>query len=61
MMVGNAIKKQIVASPDAVELRKLAIKNGMIALLGHGAQLVKEGITTVTEILRVSKGIEEVE
>lgn len=59
MNVNNEIKKQIVKSPDAVELRSLALKLGMTSLLSHGSEIVKEGITTVAEVLRVSRGVEE--
>lgn len=59
MSVGNEIKKQIVKSPDAVELRALALRQGMTSLLLHGGELIKEGITTVAEVLRVSRGVEE--
>lgn len=59
MIVNNEIKKQIVKSPDAVELRHLALKQGMIGLLQHGGELVKQGITTVAEVLRVTRGVEE--
>lgn len=59
MHVTNAIKKQIVVSPDAVELRRLAIEEGMVSLLQHGAELVKQGFTTVAEVLRASRGVEE--
>ncbi|MCE2982299.1 MAG: GspE/PulE family protein [Parachlamydia sp.] len=59
MPVSNAINKQIVKSPDAIELRKVALQQGMISLLGHGAELVKAGISTAAEVLRVARGIEE--
>jgi general secretion pathway protein E len=59
MMVTNTVTKQIVTSPDAVELRKVALAQGMISLLRHGAELVKQGVTTVAEVLRVARGIEE--
>lgn len=59
MPVNNAVNKQIVNSPDAIEMRKVALEEGMISLLGHGAELVKEGKTTVAEVLRVARGIEE--
>ncbi len=59
MMVNNAIKKQIVKSPDAVELRNLAIENNMYSLLNHGADLAAKGITTVAEVLRSTRGVEE--
>lgn len=59
MPVNHAISKQIVHSPDAVELRHLALSQGMVSLLGHGAKLVREGSSTVAEVLRVARGIEE--
>jgi general secretion pathway protein E len=59
VVVNNAIRKQMVLSPDAVELRVIALKEGMSSLLVHGKKLIIEGITTITEVLRVSKGVEE--
>lgn len=59
MPVNNEIKKQIVKSPDAVELRRLSLNMGMISLLQHGAELVKQGQTSVAEVLRVTRGVEE--
>ena len=59
MTINNAIKKQIVKSPDSVELRTIALETGMMTLLDHGADLVKKGITTVAEVLRVTRGSEE--
>ncbi len=59
MPINNMIKKQIIKSPDAVELRHIALANGMISLLDHGSVLIQEGITTVSEVLRVSKGSPE--
>ena len=59
MPVNNAIHKQIVQSPDAIEMRRIALEQGMISLLTHGAELVKNGMSTATEVLRVARGIEE--
>lgn len=59
MDVNNQIKKQIVKSPDAVELRHIALESGMTSLLTHGSTLVRQGITTVAEVLRVTRGVEE--
>lgn len=61
MTVNNAIKKQIVKSPDAVVMRQIAMDTGMVSLLDHGSDLVKQGVSTVAEVLRVSRGIEEQE
>ncbi len=58
MIVNNALKKQIVKSPDAIELRRIALETGMISLLTHGSHLVKQGITTVQEVLRVTRGLD---
>lgn len=59
MSLSNALKKQIVKSPDAVELRRLAIEGGMMTLIQHGAELARQGATTTTEILRATRGVEE--
>lgn len=58
MIVNNALKKQIVKSPDAIELRSIALETGMQSLLSHGSTLAQNGITTVAEVLRVSRGLE---
>ncbi|KIC75210.1 Type II secretion system protein E [Neochlamydia sp. EPS4] len=59
MLVNHAVKQQIVKSPDAVELRRVALHAGMMSLLSHGSMLTKQGITTVAEVLRTTRGIEE--
>jgi general secretion pathway protein E len=59
MVINNALKKQIVKSPDAVEMRRIALESGMISLLEHGCDLVRQGVTTVAEVLRVTRGLEE--
>jgi general secretion pathway protein E len=59
MTVNNAIKKQIVKSPDAVEMRRLALDTGMVSLLSHGSELARQAITSAAEVLRVTRGIEE--
>lgn len=59
MPVSAAVTQQIVKSPDAIEMRKVALADGMLSLVSHGAELVKEGSTTVAEVLRVARGIEE--
>lgn len=58
MVENTAIKKQILVSPDALEIRKIAAAHGMKNLLYHGSQLVLQGITTVPEVLRATRGFE---
>lgn len=59
MPVTNAIKKQIIISPDSLEIRRLAVKEGMVSLRQHGALLALRGMTTEAEVLRVTRGVEE--
>lgn len=59
MNINNALKKQIVKSADAVEMRRIALETGMMSLLKHGSELVRQGVTTVAEVLRVTRGVEE--
>lgn len=59
MVINNALKKQIVKSPDAVEMRRIALETGMVSLLTHGCDLVRLGVTTVAEVLRVTRGLED--
>lgn len=59
MSINNAIKKQIVKSADAVEMRDVALNTGMIGLLNHGAELAKKGVTTSAEVLRAARGLED--
>lgn len=59
MHINNTVKQQIIKSPDAVELRRLAISHGMTSLFQHGGVLVQQGITTISEVLRACRGIEE--
>ena len=58
MTVNAAIQKQIVKSPDAIQMRQVASENGIISLRDHGAELVRKGITTIAEVLRVTRGID---
>lgn len=59
MPINNAIKKQIVKSPDALQLRQIALETGMMSLIDHGAHLVLNGVTTVSEVLRVTRALDE--
>jgi general secretion pathway protein E len=58
MMINPAIQKQIVKSADSIQMRQIATESGMISLREHGAHLVRKGITTISEVLRVTRGIE---
>lgn len=49
------LKQQLLKSPDAMEMRDCARALGIPSLREEGAQLVKEGVTTVSEVLRVTR------
>ncbi|MGM0440222.1 MAG: type II secretion system ATPase GspE [Chlamydiota bacterium] len=54
--IDEPIRKQFIKNPDAADLRHLARERGMHTLREHAAGLVCQGITTVAEVLRVSRG-----
>jgi general secretion pathway protein E len=55
MPLSSKIKKQVLKSQDAQELRKIAIQGGMKTLFEQGVNLVLQGITSSAELLRVTK------
>lgn len=59
MPVTSRIKAQVLKSQDSEALRKVAIEEAMVGLFGRGVQLVKGGLTTSAEILRVTRISEE--
>lgn len=60
MPVSSAIKGQLLVSPDAFELRKTAIEEGMRSLRQQGGLLAGQGVTASSEVLRVTRSCEEV-
>jgi type IV pilus assembly protein PilB len=52
--ITNAIKDLISFNASEQEIRDVAAKEGMVTLRGNGFKLVKEGITSLEEILRVT-------
>lgn len=59
MLVDAKIKAQVLKSQDAVDLRKIAIEQGMQTLFQQGVALVMQGLTTIAEVLRVTRNVEE--
>lgn len=57
--VTSAIKRQLLQSPDALELQKVAAGSGMTSLRQAGALLAIQGVTSTSEVLRVTRGCEE--
>jgi general secretion pathway protein E len=59
MTVSSAIKRQLLLSPDALELQKIAFTGGMTGLREEGALLAIQGLTASSEVLRVTRGCDE--
>lgn len=55
LTITSDIRSHIAKNSDAGDLRKMGSKEGMLSLRQHGAHLVKTGITTVSEVMRVSR------
>lgn len=60
MPVTSAIKRQLLRSADAVELQRTALSEGMSNLRKEGAILAAAKMTSSSEVLRVTRGCEEV-
>ncbi len=55
MEIDSEMQTLIAKSPGTSRIRELALKKGLVTLRKHGAHLVRSGITTVTEVLRVTR------
>jgi type II secretory ATPase GspE/PulE/Tfp pilus assembly ATPase PilB-like protein len=51
----ETIRKAILEKKDSPEIQKIAIENGMTTMMDDGVRKVLEGLTTIEEILRVTK------
>ena len=54
MVVGEDVRELILSGASAVELRRKAIEEGMISLRQSGLQKIRDGITTIEEVVRES-------
>ncbi len=55
LQVDNEVRKLIGEKNDSDVIRKKAIENGMTTMLDDGLQKVAKGITTLEEVMRVTK------
>lgn len=55
LIVDDEIRQAIIERKDASVIRKLAVKNGMTTMMDDGLQKVKQGLTTLDEVLRMTK------
>ena len=52
MEVTDELRELILVGASALEIRRKAIEEGMITLRGSGLRKVKDGVTTLEEVLR---------
>jgi len=55
MPMHGHIKRQLLRSADALDLKKIAFECGMVSLREEGALLATQGLTTSAEVLRVTR------
>ncbi|MCH9611109.1 MAG: Type II secretion system protein E [Chlamydiales bacterium] len=55
LTVDTAMQSAIAKGATAAQLREVAKQKGMLFLVEHGAHLVRAGVTTTSEVLRVSR------
>ena len=51
MEITDELRELILVGASALELRRKAIEEGMITLRGSGLRKIKEGVTTIEEVL----------
>lgn len=57
LVIDDEIRKLILKNADANQIREAARRYGMKTLLEDGAQKVKDGVTTLSEVLRVTQEV----
>jgi general secretion pathway protein E len=55
MIMDENVKKLILKTSDANQINDEAVRGGMSTLVQDGARKVLEGITTIEEVLRVTR------
>ena len=55
LLVEETIRNAIMQRRNADEIHALAVKNGMTTMVDDGMEKVKQGITTIEEVLRVAR------
>jgi type IV pilus assembly protein PilB len=59
LVINDEMRDGVVANPNVSHLRKLAVRHGMVELREDGFRKVREGITTVEEVLHIAGEVQE--
>jgi type IV pilus assembly protein PilB len=52
MEISDAIRDLVMAGANAIDLKRTALEEGMLTLRMSGLEKIKNGVTTVEEVLR---------
>jgi type IV pilus assembly protein PilB len=55
LLIDEEVREAILERKDAETIQKLAIKNGLATMMKDGLEKIKQGVTTVEEVARVTK------
>ncbi len=55
MLIDDEIRRLTISNADASRLRKTAVENGMVTLRQDGFDKIRQGVTTISEVLRVTQ------
>ncbi|HMK43691.1 MAG TPA: type II secretion system ATPase GspE [Dissulfurispiraceae bacterium] len=55
LVVDEDIRRMVLKNVDSNQIREVARRNGMTTLLEYGVRKVREGVTTLSEVLRVTQ------
>ena len=52
MEINDEIREMILSGASAIELRNKAVEGGMMTLRGSGLEKIRDGLTSVDEVVR---------
>jgi type IV pilus assembly protein PilB len=52
MEMTEGLRERVIANAPVIELRSLAVEQGMVTLRRSGLQKVRQGVTTLEEVVR---------
>ena len=54
LLINEQIRRTILTNPEADAIARIAVENGMRTLRDAGLERIKEGMTSIEEIMRVT-------
>jgi general secretion pathway protein E len=57
LVVDEEIRRMVLRDVDALQIREVAKKQGMLTLLDYGVKRISDGLTTLSEVLRVTQEV----